>query len=249
MKKWILLLVTVWLFSGAVQAQETKQITNQNLIWYGYFNTLNFSEKFFLTTEFQERHFVLPFAQSQFLIRPHLHRKLNDGWDVALGMCVFWQNTNDPYKTSITVPELRPHLEFNQKQKLKRINIEHRYKLESRFFHNTNAARTDLEDGYFFGNFRFRYRLQLVIPLIRYNNEGSLKLKISDELLINAGHSIVLNTFDQNRFYAGINSDITKNISFEIGYLNWFQKRVTDADYYNRHILRFTLSHRINLSK
>ncbi len=230
-------------------AQETKSIANQNLIWYGYFNTLHFSDKLFLTTELQERHFINPVAQSQFVIRTHLHRQLSSGWDAAAGMCLFLQGTNDPFNNSINVPELRPHIEFNYKQKLNKLTFEHRYKIESRFFHNVNSDRSDLEDGYFFGNFRFRYRFQATIPFASFKNGGKVKLKVSDEIHINAGHSIVLNTFDQNRIYLGINTDLTKNLSFEIGYLHWFQKRITDADYYNRHILRFTFSQRLNLSK
>jgi hypothetical protein len=91
------------------RAQESKSITNQNLIWYGYFNTLHFSDKLFLTTEFQERHFIRPVAQSQFVTRTHLHVQLSSGWDVAAGMCLFLQGTNDPLKNAINVPELRPH--------------------------------------------------------------------------------------------------------------------------------------------
>jgi len=230
-------------------AQESKSITNQSLVWYGYFNTLQFSDKLFLTTEFQERHFVSPYAQSQFVSRTHLHFQLAAGWDVAAGMCLFLQGTNDPNKSSITVPELRPHIEFNYKQKLNKVTFEHRYKIESRFFHNTNADKSDLEDGYTFGNFRFRYRLQATIPIMSYSNGRKIKIKISDEIHINAGHSIVLNTFDQNRVYLGLNADITKGLSFEFGYLNWFQKRISGTDYYNRHILRFTISHRLNLAK
>ena len=155
---------------------------------------------------------------------------------------------NDPFKEAITVPELRPHIEFNQRQKLRRVSIEHRYKMEARFFHQTDLAKTTLEDGFYFGNFRFRYRLQVVIPLIKYKNEGALKLKISDEILLNAGHNIVLNTFDQNRIYVGINTDVTKNISFEVGYLNWFQQRPT-GNFYHRHILAFGIFHKVNIQK
>lgn len=232
-------------------SQEQKQISNQNLVWYGYFNTLHFNEKTFLTTEIQERHFIQPFAQSQLVFRTHFHRHISNGWDVAPGMCLFLQGTNDPSKSSITIPELRPHIEFNYKQKLEKISIEHRYKIEARFFHHTNSDRTALEDGFGFGNFRFRYRLQFTIPLAGYGKSKALKLKlkISDEIHVNAGSSIVLNTFDQNRIYGGINFDLSKSLSFEIGYLNWFQKRTSGADYYNRNILRFTLSQKINLSK
>jgi len=236
---------------AATFAQEQKQITNQNLIWYGYFNTLHFTDKYFLTTEIQERHFIQPTAQSQIVFRTHLHRNLNSGWDFAGGFCLFLQGTNDPTKSAITVPELRPHIEFNYKQKLDKISFDHRYKIEARFFHETNEDRTELEDGFGFGNFRFRYRFQSTIPIFKYGKSKSLKakIKLSDEIHINAGHSILLNAFDQNRIYAGVNFDLAKNLTLEIGYLNWFQKRTTDLDYYNRNILRFTISHNIKLKK
>jgi len=244
---YILMLVLASLQQGV--AQTTKQITNQNLLCAGYFNTLQFSDKTFLTTEIQERIFIEPFAQHQFVARSHFHYVIADGWDGALGMTLFLQNPNDPTVDGITIPELRPHIEFNQKQKLACVTFDHRYTIETRFYQNTNTEQTQLEDGYYFGNFRFRYRIQATIPLFKIKDKHSVKLKLSDEIYINAGSSIVLNTFDQNRVYGGVNIELSKSLSAEIGYLNWFQKRPSGADYYNRNIIRFTLYHKINLAK
>ena len=133
-------------------------------------------------------------------------------------------------------------------QKLPKVTFDHRYRLEARFFHNINEQRTELDDGYEFGTYRFRYRLQATIPLYKVADQRYLKLKISDEIHLNAGSKITINVFEQNRAYAGINFDILKNLSFEVGYLNWFQQR-PNGDFYNRDILRFTVFHKIKLNK
>ena len=135
-----------------------KSTTNQNLIWYGLFTTIKINKNWYFQNEFQERHYINPTAQHQFLIRSHLHRLLgNSGWETSAGICLFLQNPNDPNATvTLTVPELRPHAEFAYKQKLDKVNIDHKYRAEARFFHSTNQARTELEDDFEFGNFRFR---------------------------------------------------------------------------------------------
>ncbi len=227
-----------------------KEISKQSLIWYGLFTTLEFNEKWYFQNEFQERHFINPATQHQFIIRSHIHRLLGQsGWETSMGMCLFLQNPNDPNATvKLTVPEFRPHIEFSYKQKLKKVTFDHRYRAEARFFHNTNVPKTELEDGFEFGNFRFRYRLQATIPLFKVADNRYLKFKISDEIHLNGGNNIKTNVFDQNRIYGGINYDILQNLSFEVGYLNWFQQR-PDGKFFNRDILRFTVFHRINLKR
>lgn len=227
-----------------------KSVTNQELIWYGYFTTFNINENWYFQNEFQERHYLKPISQHQFLIRSHIHRDLGkSGWETSIGMCLFLQNPNDQNSSSkLTVPELRPHIEFAYKQKLTKVTFDHRYRAEARFFHNTNSAKTELEDGFDFGNFRFRYRIQATIPLFKVVDSRYLKLKISDEIHLNAGNKISKNVFEQNRIYGGLSNDITKNVTFDIGYLNWFQQR-PNGDFYNRNILSFTVFHKIDLQK
>ena len=148
----------------------------------------------------------------------------------------------------LTVPELRPHVEFAYKQKLDKVTLDHKYRAEARFFHSTNQARTELEDGFEFGNFRFRYRLQATIPLLKVDESRTLEFKISDEININAGNKISKNVFDQNRIFVGINYDLLTNLNFEVGYLNWFQQR-PNGDFYNRNIIRFSVFHEISLKE
>lgn len=227
-----------------------KNVTHQNLLWYGVFTTVDIHKKWYFQNEFQQRHFVHPLVQHQFLIRSHIHRLLGDsGWEGSVGMCVFWQSPNDPISTNrLTIPELRPHVEFAYVQKLPTVSLDHRYRAEARFFHNTNSTKTELTEGYSFGNYRFRYRLQATMRLLKLSVSKYLKLKVSNELHVNAGRNITKNIFDQNRFFIGFGLDVAKDATVEVGYMNWYQQK-SNGSFYDRDILRFTVFHKIKARK
>lgn len=85
-----------------------KEITKQSLVWYNLYTTLEFNEKWYFENEIQERHFINPTAQHQFIVRSHIHRLLGKtGWEASIGGCVFFQNPNDANAVvKLTVPEV-----------------------------------------------------------------------------------------------------------------------------------------------
>lgn len=231
-------------------AQTSKQIEQYQQIWYVYQNTLQLNKKWGIVSDLQERHFISPFAQHQVLIRIQSVYNLGSGWEGGLGMAAFGAAQNDPNVTPrLTVPELRPFLGLSLKQKTAIGTVSHRYKAEARFFHNT--ANGELANGYTFGNFRVRYQLGIEIPLIKSTKKQRdiLSLKISDEVHVNLGKKIVHNVFDQNRVYVGFLCKILPELSAEAGYLNWFQARPTGGEFYERHVFRLGVAHKIALKE
>ena len=225
-----------------------KNVENQQLLWYGYYNKLQINQNWVLNSEVQERHFYQPLVQHQLVFRTNLDRRILDDINVSLGFVVFLQSPNDPESEStLMVPELRTDFGFNAKKKYKYFNVNQRFKVEARFFHQTE--NNELVGGYQFSNFRMRYQLGLDIPLIKKQDAEKLILKIKDEVMFNFGKNIVKNVFDQNRIYIGLNYPMNKNLAFEAGYLNWFQQRPSGTDFYNRDIIRFSVFHKINLKK
>lgn len=225
-----------------------KNVENQQLLWYGYYNKLQINQNWVLNSEVQERHFYQPLVQHQLVFRTNLDRRILDDINVSLGFVVFLQSPNDPESEStLMVPELRTDFGFNAKKKYKYFNVNQRFKVEARFFHQTE--NNELVGGYQFSNFRMRYQLGLDIPLIKKQDAEKLILKIKDEVMFNFGKNIVKNVFDQNRIYIGLNYPMDKNLAFEAGYLNWFQQRPSGTDFYNRDIIRFSVFHTINLKK
>lgn len=224
-----------------------KEVLNQQLHWYAYYNTLQFSEKWSLRSDFQERRFLDPDKQHHILMRAVLLRSLGENWQVAPGFCFALQSPQDPNSSNrLVIPELRPFLEFLYRQSVGIFTLNHRYNLEARYFHNTDNG--NLSKGYSFGSFRARYRLGIDIPLYQSRNDKNIiRARISDELLVNIGNGITYNFFDHNRLYFALQYEPVPAISFELGYLNWFQQRNSGYEYFDRDIFRFAINHKIKI--
>jgi Protein of unknown function (DUF2490) len=232
------------------QTSAQKQITHQQMYWIRYYGEYILSPKWTSTIEVEDRRF-LPTNRQLYWVLPRVNflYKLGSGWETAAGfMYYLTSNPADPDKpVQVTVPELRPHEEIDYQQKINKLTISHRYRLEERFIHN--SSNTSLTPGYTF-NFRFRYQLQLAYAIIKKaSGAGSMNVRVYDEIMFNFGHSIINNSFDQNRIYAGINYGISKTVQAELGYLNWFQERSSSNQYYDRDIARLTIYHNIDFIK
>ncbi len=223
-----------------------SQNINQSLIWYGVFTTHEFNTKWYFQNEFQERHFIFPNAQHQFLIRSHFHRVFpQTGYEISAGGSYFLTNSSNPTsKINIAIPERRPHIEIGKKHSINKIQFEHRFRSEARFYRETNLDKTELKEGYYFDNFRFRFRSQITLPLFRIKNQSTVKLKLSDEIHFHSTNNKTSSYFDQNRVYIALNFVLNENANIEMGYLNWYQQK-NSTQFYNRDIARFTLFHKI----
>ncbi len=241
----VALILSVLLFQNSY---SQKKIEHQQLIWYGYFNSFIINSNWKFHSDVQERHFINPVAQHQLVFRTFVERKLVHNWSSLLGMILFYQSPQDPNSPSnLMVPELRPVVGFANFESLGLLKINQKYQLEARFFHNQDNG--ELTSGYDFSNFRFRYLLSFDYPIFRIHNADKLILKVKDEVMLNIGNKIVKNTFDQNRLYLATNYAITPKLSFEVGYMNWFQQQRNGTDYYNRDIIRFSIFQTISSKK
>lgn len=228
---------------GISKAQ--KDVIRQQLIWYGYFITVPIDSNWSVIAEIQERHFVHPFAQHQLSLRGHIRRKLGkSGWEASGGFAAFFQSPNNPRsELELIEPELRVHTELVSRQRLNKLTLEHRYRAEARFFRNLNAEETELEEGYSFGSFRFRYRILLSFPIWQINDNKVLKVIAGDELMAQAGKKINY-VFDQNRVIAGFNFTFSRALTVEMSYQKWINQRQSGG-HYNRDIVRLVANHRL----
>lgn len=229
----------------AQAATPAPPVTTQSQVWYGYYITADFGKKWFLTMEVENRQFIKPVAQNLFFMRPHLHYKVHKHWDVAAGFAYFLVTTQNPQapKSSLTTPELRPFQEANNSFSWGRLTLTNRLRFEQRWVQKTIGQQ--LDEGYNF-NLRFRYRIALDVLLYQTKAEKhKVKLRVNDEIMANIPTKLVKNAFDQNRVYAGINYQPPGPVSFEVGYLHWYQERQMTKQYFNRHVLRFSVFHKV----
>ena len=88
------LIALIFCFPTNLFAQ--KNVEHQDLVWYGYYNTIEINEKYSVLSEIQERHFINPVAQHQLVFRSNLQRKLGEQWNVSGGITYFLQSPNNP---------------------------------------------------------------------------------------------------------------------------------------------------------
>jgi Protein of unknown function (DUF2490) len=244
-KKKILFLGLLSLVNYGLKAQ-TKQVTNQGLYWMRYYNQLSLNEKWTWHNEIEERRFFENNRHHHLIMHTRLHYKFFKNADLALGFTYSLQSPQDPNaKIDLVVPELRPGQEVNFSNPItKRLTIQQRFRIDERFIQSNNGK--ELTDGYDF-NFRFRYRLLLNYKLNKDDTKLSSTIKLSDELMLNAGKNIIYNQFDQNRIYVGFEQGLNKNFSAELGYLYWYQQRSSGYQFFDRDIVRLTIYHKIKL--
>lgn len=239
----LLIAATVLSLSGWSQ---NRQVTDQDLVWYRYRNLLQLDTNWSVSVEVENRRFLSPHRSHQLLPgRIALHRKLGQGWEAAVGFVYFLQCLPQEANSEIVLirPEIRPHQEILHRSKIGPWQFRQRLRIEERFFRNT--IDHTLAKGYRF-NWRFRYRFRVDYRLWEAN-QRHLSLYAFDEVMLNAGREIGINFFDQNRIAGGFHYGITPSWAMDVAYIHWFQQRSSVVDFYNRHILRITLTQYLRL--
>ncbi|RKS15162.1 DUF2490 domain-containing protein [Flavobacterium sp. 120] len=228
------------------QAQTEKNIDHQSILWTRYNNQLVLNEKWSLHTEFDNRVFLKPVKENLYVIRIQGRYKINENLEAGIGFAHFSVATQEPEVSyDFKIPEYRGQQDLTWKLNINKVTLLQRFQAEERFIHNAN--KESLLPGSTF-TWRFRYRLQADYIFWKKENQF-LKTILSDEIMFNAGKTIIKNTFDQNRIYAALQYGINKNIALELGYLNSFQRRTNGINYFNRDIIRFSIFHKIKLQK
>jgi hypothetical protein len=220
---------------------QQKEVTKQSLYWVRYYNQLTFNPRWSWHNEIDDRRFLKYNKQQHLIFHSHVHYKLAQNLEAAAGFTYSRQSPQSPdASTDLIVPELRPFQEMTWSSLLaRRLTLIQRLRIDERFIHKNNGKV--LLEGYDF-NFRFRYRIQAALVVSKAENRFQTTLKVADEIMINSGKAIVLNQFDQNRIYVGIEQSFGKKVSLEAGYLHWFQQRSSGYQFFSRDIIRFTLS-------
>lgn len=217
-----------------------QKVEHQNQIWYGYYVTYPIHSNWYLQGEVHERHFLNPILHHQMAFRTHLHRIFGQNWDVSAGGAIFLNTPNDPAAiVRLAIPEYRPHVDAMYKHQWKKLRIDHRFRAEMRFNRGTDASRTALNESIHFSNYRLRYRIQVLFPLVK-----SISGKVNTEILLNAQQENPDNDWDQHRMFAGLSIPLLTDLTLDVGYLHAYQQR-PNLNYYDRSILSVMLYHQI----
>ncbi len=219
----------------------TQSRHHQSLYWLRCQNTLIFSPRIHWTNEIDNRRFFSPDVQNQLIMHSRVHLKKNR-WDFAGGLTYSLAYAAIPANGfRSTAHEVRPVVEGSFELPVKRWYMQHRVRIDNRFL------QTDPESSVFSASdyiARLRYRVQFRVPL-KIDDVGhtTVSLRIGDEIMLNhMGHY-----YDQNRIYANLEYVLNRHLAVEGGYLFIDQRRLGRDEYFSRHVIRFSLLHRVSL--
>jgi len=227
---------TVSITSAFCQSAPPSTHT-QYLYWLRYQNQLQFSSALSLNNEIDNRRFFDPDVANQLIIHSRLHYR-RGRWDHAAGLTASWIFTQLPEKGyDHSTLELRPVIETNYEIPFKKWSLQQRLRLDNRFFEANEDESIFQHSTYVL---RIRYRLQARIPI---SKEGSrpMNLRFADEIMINDRK----NTFDQNRIYVNYDIAISHSFTLDLGYIYIYQQRFGQESFFERHVVRFSVLHRI----
>lgn len=197
----VLLILIGFLIPSVVSGQESD-FGN----WLIYIGNKKIDQKWNLHHEVQYRNYNVVGDLEQLLLRTGLGYTFNEKKNnVLLGYgYILSENYTGEANEKISVNEHRIFQQFTSKQKIGKLNINHRYRFEQRFVESEFKMR-------------FRYFLGLKIPL---GNKEENKYYISsyNEIFLNTAAPV----FDRNRLYGGFGYHLNKNIRLEAGYMNQF---------------------------
>jgi hypothetical protein len=218
-------------------------INQQSLYWIRYQNQLTISPKFHLNIEVDNRRFFDHDVENQFILHSRLHYKHNR-WEFGGGLTASWIFTQKPEnKSTHAAIELRPVVEASHELRLGKVEFQNRVRVDNRFLEKDPEKNIFDDSNYVL---RFRYRAQLKIPL-KKSDDGTplIQLRVADEIMFNHKE----NFFDQNRIYVTCDFVLSRFFIFEAGYIYIYQQRFgSDNEYFQRHVARITLLHKIKLS-
>ena len=223
-------------------AQNTSPIiVKDNMLWVGYYSMIKFNNRWSLNSDFLFRTRNEIKNNFQTLLRTGLTYKINDKIDITAGFAHFrFFITNNK-----TRGEWRPWQEVKISDQINKIKLTHRFRVEQRF---NELVKNDKSTNEYQFNWRFRYRLDLKFPLMKEKENGNNLFGIlGNELMINAGNTIVYNYFDQNRLYAGLNFEVNKKVSLQMQYMHLWQLASNGLNLSSSNVLRFNIYHTISL--
>ncbi len=192
-------IVSMWLLSFTTLSSQSSNIGS----WMAYLGNQQIGKGFNWWNEAQYRDYRFIGDLQQVLLRTGLGYNLADNnFNVMLGYAYVYTESYLPGKAEkIAFSEHRIFQQLLTRQHLGKVNIQHRYRLEERFFEEDTQ-------------FRLRYSLALQYPINQENlKKGCFYLAASNEFFLNLASP----HFDRNRLYGGAGYVLSTYVRAEAG--------------------------------
>lgn len=233
MKKDILkILIFLFPFTFFGQTAQEKVINQNMQTWVSLNTTTKFNEHWGIIADVHERWNDFFKDNNFYFVRGGIGYYPNSKISFVGGYAHMWLAPSNP-DWSTYADENRFYQQFQLNTKSGKVAIIQRVRNEQRW--QEKIVDDKVTDEIRFTN-RIRYMISFNIPVFKKNNLPVLVL--SDEIMVHFGEEVIYNTFEQNRFFAGIKQTINSNWSFDFGYMNVYQQKYSGYQYDMNHTLR-----------
>jgi hypothetical protein len=235
--RWNVLAVLVFALGALApylaHAQDSKEINEQVQVWASLNTTIRFTDKWGGIADVHVRRNDFLQDPSFYFVRFGADYWLTEKLTLVLGYAHMWKAPSC-YGCETWSNENRIYQQLQYVARFGKATVLHRLRNEQRW---QQEIQDDALTGETLFSDRVRYLLSFTIPVSEKPEVPSLVL--SDEILVQFGEDIVLNTFDQNRFFAGIKKSMTRSWSFDLGYMLVYQQKASGYQYDLNHTLRW----------
>lgn len=236
--------VVLLLLLQPISAQtKPKEVNRQSQSWFSFNSTTRLSMHWGIIADAHMRRNQFIADPSFYFLRGAVNYWVSDNITIAAGYGKMWlAPTTAGWKHF--AKEDRLYLQLQSVSKIGKIGLLQRLRNENRWQQKMVADS-------FSGNYkitdRVRYLLSVTIPVFKKIKYPSLV--ISDELAIQFGKEVVYNAFEQNRLFFGIRQNISKALSYDLGYMQVMQQKSTGYQYDKNNTFRLFFYYMPNLSK
>lgn len=209
-----------------------KEINNLQQSWVSLNNTIRITKHWGAIADLHYRANSFFSNPNTYLIRFGANYWVNDNITITAGAAHFWvaPSTNGWHTYA---NENRLYQQIQMISKFGKIGLIQRIRNEQRWQEKIVADQSTNENK--FTN-RCRYLCSFSIPFS--DKKYIPSLVIADEVMLQMGKEVVLNTFDQNRIFIGAKQTVTSKFSFDIGYFLIDQQKSTGYQYDRAHTFR-----------
>lgn len=226
-----------------VFSQAEKEINQQAQFWWSINSTTRLSDVFAIVGDFHIRRNDFLEDPSFYFLRFGTHFWLTERFTLTLGYAHMWKAPAfEDWHTWTNENRIYQQLQYSSK--IGSTSVLQRFRNEQRW---QQQVDNDVLTGESSFSNRMRYLLSFTIPVSK--NSAVPSLVLSDEILIQFGPGIVTNTFDQNRFFAGIKKSLSPSWSFDLGYMPVYQQKSSGYQYDLNHTLRWFFYYTPDLRK
>lgn len=226
-------------------AQE-KTTTNNNDIWFLIHGNYEVSDKMGFDSEAHFRLADYGNQKQQILLRPSIYYNLNERVKFFVGYTYINTYPYGEQPSKGRTPENNIWVQALISQKIGKIGLSHRYRLEQRWVGQLALSSHGYEVVDNIHKNRFRYRLT---AKFRIPTDERFYFTVFDELWINYGKSTGISYFDQNWLFGGFGLYLNKGTAIELAYMWQFIEKPDGIRKESNNTIQLSLHYNIPIKK